>query len=217
MSLRAAASQHIMPRSIYRKPLKLIIIGLEKMAVKIEYPKIGICGLSCALCPKYHTDAKSRCLGCKSANRMAAGCPFITCAIKKKGAEFCWDCREHMTCKRWSKHREFGKKHDTFKCYQKLEHDIAAIQKIGVVDFARVQTIREQLLKEMLKEFNEGRSKSYYCIAVTVLEVDDIRESLLKAQNSSQGLEIKEKSKILHSLLDEIAFKRSYCLKLRRM
>lgn len=186
------------------------------MAVKIEYPQIGICGLSCTLCPRYHTDAKSRCLGCKSADRMAAGCPFITCAIKKKGVEFCWDCREHMTCKRWSKHREIGKKYDSFKCYQKLEDDIALIQKIGVVQFAKVQASREHLLKEMLEEYNEGRSKSYYCIATTVLEIDDIKESLLKAKDSSQGLEIKEKAKILHSLLDEIALKRNYCLKLRK-
>lgn len=184
--------------------------------MKIEYPKIGICGLSCTLCPRYHTDAKSRCLGCKSADRMAAGCPFITCAIKKKGVEFCWDCREHLTCKKWAKHRELGKKYDSFKCYQKLEDDIALIQKIGAVQFAKVQASREQLLKEMLEEYNEGRSKSYYCIATTVLEIDDIKESLLKAKDSSQGLEIKEKAKILHSLLDEIALKRNYCLKLRK-
>jgi hypothetical protein len=26
---------------------------------------------------------------------MAVGCPFITCAVKKKGIEFCWDCEEN--------------------------------------------------------------------------------------------------------------------------
>ncbi|WP_241422576.1 hypothetical protein [Candidatus Contubernalis alkaliaceticus] len=56
--------------------------------MKIKYPAIGICGLSCRLCPRYNTEAKSRCLGCKSEDRMAVGCPFITCAVKKKGVEF---------------------------------------------------------------------------------------------------------------------------------
>jgi len=32
---------------------------------------------------------------------MAAGCPFITCAVKKKGIEFCWDCEENKTCEKW--------------------------------------------------------------------------------------------------------------------
>lgn len=43
-------------------------------AMEIEYPEIGICGLSCVLCPNYNTNTKSRCLGCKSEDRMAVGC-----------------------------------------------------------------------------------------------------------------------------------------------
>jgi hypothetical protein len=185
-------------------------------AMKIKYPQIGICGLSCSLCPNYHTDAKSRCLGCKSKERMAVGCPFITCAIKKKGIEFCWDCEESKTCKKWRSHREAGKKADSFKCYQKLEDDIIFIQKNGVPEFERTQKIRERLLREMLKEFNEGRSKSYYCIAVTIMEIGELKEALAKAKKNSKNLEIKEKSKLLHSELDKIALKKKYCLKLRK-
>lgn len=184
--------------------------------MEVEYPQIGICGLTCTLCPSYHTDTKSRCLGCKSEGRMTAGCPFITCAIKNKGVEFCWDCQEHLTCEKWRKHREIGKLRDSFKCYQKLEQDIELIQKIGVVEFAKDQKTREKLLKVMLIEFNEGRSKSYYCIAATVLEIDELKESLFKAREKAQGLEIKEKSKLLHSLLDELALNRNYLLKLRK-
>lgn len=32
----------------------------------IKYPEIGICGLSCQFCSINHTDAISRCAGCKS-------------------------------------------------------------------------------------------------------------------------------------------------------
>ncbi|NLL53126.1 MAG: DUF3795 domain-containing protein [Peptococcaceae bacterium] len=74
----------------------------------IKYPKMGICGLSCQLCPMYHTDANSRCEGCKSKSRMTLGCPFITCAIKKKEVEFCWECKESPNCEKWRKHREAG-------------------------------------------------------------------------------------------------------------
>jgi len=184
--------------------------------MKIKCPEIGICGLSCRLCPNYHMDTKSRCLGCKSEGRMAVGCPFITCAIKKKGIEFCWDCEESKICEKWKKHRESGKKVDSFKCYYKLEDDIAFIKKNGVPKFEKLQKIREQLLREMLQEFNEGRSKSYFCIAATVLEIDELKESLVKARNNSKELEIKEKSILLHSILDEIAMQKKYYLKLRK-
>ena len=104
----------------------------KNLTIQIKYPEIGICGLSCRLCPRYHTEAESRCGGCKSESRMAVGCPFITCATKRKGIEFCWQCSENESCERWKKHRVFSKHHDTFKCYQKLEYNIAFIQKYGV-------------------------------------------------------------------------------------
>ena len=183
--------------------------------MKIKYPEIGICGLSCRLCPHYHTEGASRCGGCKTEFRMGAGCPFITCA-QKKGIEFCWDCEEKKTCEKWAKHREAAKKADSFKCYQKLEEDIACIQKNGVDEFEEMQKKREHLLKEMLREFNEGRSKSYYCIAVTVMEIGESEEALTQARKNSDGLEMKAKSKVLHSILDEIAEQRNYFLKLRK-
>lgn len=164
----------------------------------------------------YNTEAKSRCLGCKSPDRMAVGCPFITCAVKKKGIEFCWECEESNTCEKWKKHREAGKRHDSFKCYQTLEEDISFIIKNGINEFEKMQKQREHLLKEMLKDFNEGRSKSYYCISATVLELEELKEALAQAKKESDGLDVKKKSKILHSILDDIALKKNYYLKLRK-
>jgi hypothetical protein len=68
----------------------------------------------------------------------------------------------------------------------------------------------------MLKEFNEGRSKSYYCIAATVLEIQELKEVLQKITKKTNGLDIKEKSKVLHIILDDIAQTKNYCLKLRK-
>ena len=184
--------------------------------MNIKYNAIGVCGLSCRLCPRYHTDAESRCGGCKSESRMAVGCPFITCAVRKQGIDFCWDCQESKTCEKWQKHREFGKQHDTFKCYQKLEDDTSFIEKNGVEKFDELQKIREKLLTEMLKEFNEGRSKNYYCIAATVLEIEELSKALAEARKESSGLDTREKSKIMHSVLDAVADRKNYSLKLRK-
>jgi ACT domain-containing protein len=175
-----------------------------------------VCGLSCRLCPAYNAE-KSWCGGgCKTKTRMAVGCPFITCALKKKGVEFCWDCGESTTCGKWKRHREYGKKRDSFKCYQTLESDIAFIMENGVAAFEKLQKEREKLLKAMLKEFNDGRSKSYYCIAATVMDIAELKRALADARMKSIGLDIKGKSGAMHSILDAIARKKGYNLTLRK-
>jgi len=68
----------------------------------------------------------------------------------------------------------------------------------------------------MLHNYNEGRSKSYYCLAATVLQIDELKASLTQAKKDSNNLDIKDKSKVLHSIIDEIANRKKYLLKLRK-
>jgi hypothetical protein len=147
---------------------------------------------------------------------MSAGCPFITCAVKRKGLEFCWQCDVSEDCTKWMGHREYSKEHDTFVCYQKLEDNITFIKRYGIAVFDEEQRIREQLLREMLCNFNEGRSKRYYSIAATVLKIDELQNALSQAVDLASELEIKEKSRLLHRLLDEIADEKGYVLRLRK-
>ena len=177
---------------------------------------MGICGLSCLLCPRHNTESESRCYGCKTESRMSAGCPFITCAIKKKKIEFCWQCDESEKCGKWEGHREFGKKHDTFKSYGKLESDIAFAHKHGIQEHVKQQQARAELLTIMLAEYNEGRSKSYYCIAATLLDISDLLKSLTEAKKTSEGLCIKDKAKCLHSIIDKKAKGQKISLSLRK-
>jgi hypothetical protein len=147
---------------------------------------------------------------------MGAGCPFITCAVKRKGIEYCGFCSENRACDNWRGHRAFSLEHDTFVCYQSLENNIAFIRKNGLELFEKVQRIREQLLNEMLEGFNEGRSKRYYCNAATVLKIEELETILVQAKKDATDLDIKEKSRIMHSILNETAEKNQYCLSLRK-
>lgn len=164
----------------------------------------------------FYIKGENRCCGCKSESRKFVGCTFINCATKKKGIEFCWDCEENKSCNKWKKHREFSKNRDSFVCYQRLEDNVRFIQSHGVEEFDKVQRIREKLLIGMLQEFNEGHSKSYYCIASTVLEITELENALKEARKQSENLEIKEKAKIMHQILNSIAETKNYYLKLRK-
>ena len=165
----------------------------------------------------YHIKSESKCSGCKSESRKFAECTFIRCIKKKKGIEFCWDCEEMAFCEKWKKHREFSKHHDSFVCYQKLEENIHNIQENGIDDFEKQQKTREKTLKKMLLEFNEGRSKTLYCIASTLLEILELERALDEAKKQSKYLEIKDKAKVLHLILTKIAKKKNYFLKLRKL
>jgi len=68
----------------------------------------------------------------------------------------------------------------------------------------------------MLSEFNEGRSKSCYCIAATVMEIDELRAAIDEANARSQSLNLKDRARIMHSVLDEIAREKGYYLHLRK-
>jgi len=147
---------------------------------------------------------------------MAAPCPFITCAIKRKGIEFCWLCSEAENCARLKKNREFAKLHDTATCYQRIEENARFIQKNGVAEFEKQQKMREQLLRAMLAEFNEGRSKSRFCVAATVMEIGELEAVLESAREKAKGLDLKAKAEVMHTLLDEISKQRDYVPKLRK-
>jgi hypothetical protein len=184
--------------------------------MKINHVEIGICGLSCRLCPAYCRETKSKCEGCKSEYRMGAACPFHNCAVKKKGIEFCGFCDENATCARWGKFREMGKQHDSIVCYQKLEDNIAFIQKNGMEEFEKQQKTRENMVRSMLSEFNDGRSKTLYCVAATLLEISELESVLEEAGAKSMGFDIKAKAEVMRSLLDKIAENKNYLLRLRK-
>jgi hypothetical protein len=68
----------------------------------------------------------------------------------------------------------------------------------------------------MLSEFNDGRSKSYYCVAATVLRPDELRSAIEAARTSAVGKDARDTAKALHAALDATARSRSVTLALRR-
>ena len=142
--------------------------------------------------------------------------PLITCAVKKRGIEFCWQCPEQEGCEKWNGHRKRGHFRDSFVCYQRLEDNIAFVRRSGFSAFVEDQRERERLLSAMLAEFDDGRSKSFFCVVATVMDVGEITHAIAQAEDESAGRDVKEKSKALHALFDKIAEERGYHLKLRK-
>lgn len=181
-----------------------------------KHVETGICGLSCRLCPRYNTTAESRCGGCKSQFRMGAGCPFVTCAVKKKGIELCTDCAEITRCDLFQGNLAWSNEHDTFVCRQRLGDNVKFIQEHGIEAFEKMEEIRGQLLTKMIGGFDDGRSKSFYCIAATVLDPMEIEGALATVEKEAEGLDKKERAKAMRREIEKIADMRGYHLKLRK-
>ncbi len=85
-----------------------------------------------------------------------------------------------------------------------------------MMEFEKQQKTRENVVKSMLAGFNDGRSKTFYCVAATVLEIGELEKAIEEAREKSTNLDLKTKAGIMHSILDSIAENKKYLLKLRK-
>ena len=182
-----------------------------------KYPTIACCGLDCGLCPTYYTKGPSRCPGCCGPDFLSKhpSCSIITCCVKNNKFETCAECNE-FPCPKLNKWDVY----DSFICHRVSLTNLNLIKENGLDDFIEHQKQRISYLKIMLENFNEGRSKSFYCIAAALLQLGDLKEALNKTndQIKNEGIEssdLKATSKILKSLLNQYANKHNIELKLR--
>ncbi len=90
------------------------------------------------------------------------------------------------------------------------------IQRNGIQEFEKQEKTKEELLNQFIAEFDDGRSKTLYCIAATIMEKEELERALYEARRNSGGLAFKEKAQLMHSLLEDVAAKKGYILKLRK-
>ena len=186
-----------------------------------KHPTIGCCGIDCGLCPRYYTKGSSRCPGCCGPGFFSKnpGCSHITCCVKKKHLEVCGECTE-FPCGKFGKW--FGEDaFDSFVTHKKAEYNLRFIRDQGLNEFLNQQRKRMQILQEMLDEFNEGRSKSLYCLATALLPIPALMKSLERAKQKIQmeGIrkdDLKGKANILKDILQDAAEKEHVKLLLRK-
>lgn len=178
------------------------------------YNTIGCCGIDCGLCPRFVSQSASACPGCGAPNfyEKHPSCGFLTCCGKNHGLEVCAECNEYP-CKRFDPEREG---YDSFVTHKKVFHNQEMIQKIGINNFMEEQRHRIEILDYMIKNFDNGRSKSFFCLACALLPIAELQKSFGFASSIDSALEIKEKNKLLRDRLLIIAEKRNIVLRLNK-
>ena len=160
------------------------------MALK-KHPTISCCGIDCGLCPRYYTAGASRCPGCggEGVEQVHPSCSFLTCCAKKKGLEVCAECADY-TCGKFDK--ETGER-DSFVTHRRVLSNQRLIAEIGLDTFLAQQAERIAFLKAALERHDNGRNKSYFCLAAALLSVDSLKKALSLAEQGESLREILER------------------------
>jgi hypothetical protein len=177
------------------------------------YPTIACCGLDCGLCPRYYTVGPSRCPGCAGPNflKKHPSCSFITCCVIKKNLEVCAQCPE-FPCPKFKTERQYQqmKESSSYPPNRKILPNLNFIKKHGIKKFIQQQNKRIRLLETMINNFNDGRSRSFFCRAAALLEVENLEKSLNWATrkiktDKIKKTDVKSKARILREIINEIA------------
>jgi len=184
-----------------------------------KHPVVGACGLNCGLCPRYHTEGASRCPGCCGPDfwQRHPGCGFITCCVKQRDLETCAQCVDWAGCEKVAKLMDSAKYHDSFISYKPLVANFAFIQKNGIEEFVRFEIEKQEFLRQLIDNYNEGRSKSFYCTSCQLIPLDKLKEVLADAETKLTGdTGIKEKAKVIRAAISNMADTLQIDLKLRK-
>lgn len=99
--------------------------------------------------------------------------------------------------------------------------NLRSIHEHGLSDFLQQQQERIGLLKAMLNEFDDGRSKGYCCLAAALLPLDVLEVALKEARRGVENGGIpaddrKSRAGTLRRILDFAAERLGVSLKLRK-
>ena len=171
---------------------------------KRDNPLFSLCGLNCGLCTM---KLGGYCPGCGQGNKP---CKVARCGMER-GIEYCYECPEYP-CKLY----EHTDDYDSFITHLHQKTDMAKAKEIGIEAYSAEQAEKTVLLKTLLSEYNSGREKTLFSLAVNLLSVDDIKKVLEKGNLLSSDIPIKNKAQLVSNELREIANKRGIELKLRK-
>ncbi len=87
----------------------------------------------------------------------------------------------------------------------------------GLGAYITVLEEKMEILKLLLERYNDGRMKNFYCIAVNLMELEDLRAAMAKIQEeAAPNIPIAEKAAIASRTFSSAAFRLGIELKLRK-
>lgn len=164
---------------------------------------LSLCGLNCGLCPMHLSN---HCGGCGNGNQ---SCQIARCSLEHKSIEYCFECHSYP-CKKYLHIDDF----DSFITHQHQIRDLEKAQKMGMDAYNQEQQEKIKILYDLLKNYNDGRRKNFFCIAVNLLELSDLQTIMKTIQKENLStLSDKEKSLFVVDMIQKVARSHNISLK----
>jgi len=169
----------------------------------------SLCGLNCGLC-SMHLD--HYCPGCGGGPGNQP-CVIARCSQQRGGMEYCYLCDEYP-CEKYDGIDAY----DSFITHRHQLKDFQKAQTIGIDAYQAELAEKTEILKYLLANYNDGRRKSFFCLAVNLLELQDLKMVLeqIASETGSDELTLKDKAKLAASRFNTMAEKRNIALKLNK-
>ena len=148
------------------------------------------------------------CGGCGKDNQ---SCKIAKCSLEHGKIEYCYECKQYP-CDKYEHIDEY----DSFITHRRQKADLERAQSIGIDQYNLEQREKMQILCHLLSNYNDGRRKNFYCVAVNLLELYELQEAMKQIQSNSElpTLSFKAQCTFVVDVLQKIADRRNLRLKL---
>jgi hypothetical protein len=110
---------------------------------------------------------------------------------------------------------EGARKVDSFISYRPLPASYVFIQKYGIEEFTRRQRARMEVLGRLLEDYDDGRSKAFFCVSCHLLPPDGLKKGLAEA-GIDRNADIKERAGLARAAINRLADSLGIDLRLRK-
>ncbi len=167
----------------------------------------SLCGLNCGLCPM---QIRGECSGCFNGSTCYQTCPLAPCSMKHGHVQYCFQCPEYP-CKRY----DGIDRHDSLISHRNQKKDLMKARTLGIDAYLAEQREKVAILHSLLENYDDGGRDVFFCLAVNMLEVEELKGLLAKAAELPNDMLLKEKTRHVVELLHAVADKRGVPLELR--
>lgn len=173
-----------------------------------EYPLFSVCGLNCGLC-SMHLD--HYCPGCGGGPGNQP-CTIARCSQQRDRIEYCYLCGEYP-CTKYNGIEAY----DSFITHRNQLKDFEKVKTIGLAAYQAELAEKMEILRYLLANYNDGRRKSFFCLAVNLFALEDLKAVLEQIEaETAPDRSLKDQAALAATLFQSMAAKRNIILKLNK-
>jgi len=168
----------------------------------------SLCGLNCALCTM---RIDGYCPGCGGGSGNQS-CSIARCSIEHGKFEYCSEC-EKYPCPKYNGITQF----DSFITHRHQLLDMAKMNEMGIDKYHVKLEQKLQILKYLLDNYNDGRRKTFFCLAVYLLDLSDSENVVQQIKEQiAPEMTVEEKSSVAVKCFDAVAKEKGITLKMNK-